>query len=69
MALCNYLNDYCPEFRLEGINRFPLIYENYKEGEIVDKDVIDLTYDTYMGSSVDSDLDWDLLFRVVKLRA
>ena len=67
--LCNYLNDYCPEFRQEVIKRFPLIYENYKEGEIVDKDVIDLTYDAYVGSSVASDLDWELLFRVVKPRA
>jgi len=67
--LCNYLNDYCPEFRQEVIKRFPLIYENYKEGETIDKDLIDLTYGAYLGSSVATDLDWDLLFRIVKPRA
>lgn len=67
--LCDYLNDYCPEFRQEVINRSPLIYENYKEGEIIDKDIIDLTYDRYYVSSVATDLDWDLLFKIVKPRA
>lgn len=67
--LCDYLNIYCPKFRQDVIKRFPLIYENYKMGEIVDKDVIDLTYDAYLSSSVASDLDWDLLFRIVKPRA
>ncbi len=43
--LCDYLNDFCPEFRQEVINRFPLVYHNYKEGEIIDRSLIDLTYD------------------------
>ena len=67
--LCDYLNDYCPMFRKEIIKRFPLIYKNYKEGESIDKDIIDLTYRGYYGSSDATDLDWDLLFKIVRPRA
>ena len=67
--LCDYLNDYCPQFRQEVIKRSPLIYENYKEGEIVDKDIIDLTYDKSNNRFVGSFLDWEHLFEIVRPRA
>ena len=31
--------------RQEVINRFPPIYKNYKEGDVIDKSLMDLTYD------------------------
>lgn len=66
--LCDYLNEFCPEFRNEVIKRFPLEYKNYKEGEVVDRDLIELTYDKsvrFPGLC----LDWNLLFDIVRPRA
>ena len=67
--LCNYLNEYCPEFRKEIIKRFPLEYKNYKEGEVIDKDLIDLTYDKSVTSFPGACLDWNLLFDIIRPRA
>lgn len=66
--LCNYLNEFCPEFRNEVIKRFPLEYKNYKEGEVIDRELIELTYDKsvrFPGLC----LDWNLLFDIVRPRA
>ncbi|MBO4638601.1 MAG: hypothetical protein J5710_02485 [Treponema sp.] len=67
--ICDYLNDYCPKFRQEVIKRFPLVYKNYKEGEVIDKDTIDLTYTQNIYSAIATDLDWDILFEIVRPRA
>lgn len=67
--LCDYLNEFCPEFRKEVIKRFPLLYKNYKEGEIIDKDLIDLTYDKSVTRFPGLVLDWNLLFDIVRPRA
>ena len=66
--LCDYLNEFCPEFRQEVIKRFPLEYNNYKKGEVIDRDLIELTYDKsvrFPGLC----LDWNLLFDIVRPRA
>lgn len=67
--LCDYLNDFCPEFRQEVIKRFPLVYHNYKEGEIIDRSLIDLTYDKTVTGFPGGILDWDRLFDIVRPRA
>ena len=67
--LCDYLNDYCPEFRKEVIKRFPIIYENYKQGEIIDQDLIDLTYDKSNNRFIGSFEEWERLFEIVRPRA
>ena len=67
--LCDYLNDYCPEFRLEVINRFPPVYKNYKEGDVIDKSLMDLTYDKSVTRFPGACLDWNLLFDIVRPRA
>ena len=68
--LCDYLNDYCPNFRQEVIKLSPLVYKNYKEGEIIDKDIIDLTYDKNAVGFLDvSDFDWSVLFIAIRPRA
>lgn len=66
---CDYLNDFCPEFRQEVIKRFPLVYHNYKEGEIIDRSLIDLTYDKSVTDFPGGILDWDRLFDIVRPRA
>lgn len=67
--LCDYLNEYCPEFRKEVIKRFPLEYKNYKEGEVIDQDLIELTYDKSVTRFPGLCLDWNLLFDIVRPRA
>ena len=67
--LCDYLNEYCPEFRKEVIKRFPLEYKNYKEGEVIDQSLIDLTYDKSVTRFPGACLDWNLLFDIVRPRA
>lgn len=67
--LCDYLNEFCPEFREEVIKRFTPVYKNYKEGEIIDKDLIDLTYDKSVTRFPGLVLDWNLLFDIVRPRA
>ena len=67
--LCDYLNDYCPEFRQEVFNRFPPVYKNYKEGEVIDKSLMDLTYDKAVPRFPGACLDWNLLFDIVRPRA
>ncbi len=67
--LCDYLNEFCPEFREEVIKRFPLEYKNYKEGEVVDHELIDLTYDKSNKEFPGCCLDWNLLFEIVRPRA
>ena len=67
--LCDYLNEFCPEFRKEVIKRFPLEYKNYKQGEVIDRELIDLTYDKSVTKFPDLILDWNLLFDIVRPRA
>ena len=67
--LCDYLSEFCPEFREEVIKRFPLEYKNYKEGEVVDHELIDLTYDKSNKEFPGCCLDWNLLFEIVRPRA
>lgn len=67
--LCDYLNEFCPEFRKEIIKRFPLEYNNYKKGEVIDKDLIDLTYDKSNKTFPGAVLDWNLLFDIIRPRA
>ena len=67
--LCDYLNEFCPEFRKEVIKRFPLEFKNFKQGEVIDRDLIDLTYDKSATQFPESCLDWNLLFNIVRPRA
>ena len=67
--LCDYLNEFCPEFRKEVIKRFPLEFKNFKQGEVIDRDLIDLTYDKSATQFPESCLDWNLLFDIVRPRA
>ena len=67
--LCDYFNDYCPEFRQELINQFPPIYKNYKEGDVIDKSLMDLTYDKSVTRYPGGCLYWNLLFDIVRSRA
>ena len=67
--LCDYLNEFCPEFRKEVIKRFPLEYKNFKQGEIIDQDLIDLTYDKSVTKYPGACLDWNRLFDIVRPRA
>ncbi len=67
--LCNYLNDYCPEFKKEVIKRFPLVYHNYNEGETIDRSLIDLTWDKSVKQFPARVLDWNYLFDIVRPRA
>ena len=67
--LCDYLNEFCPDFRKEIIKRFPLEYNNFKEGEVIDQDLIDLTYDKSITNFPGACLDWNLLFNIVRPRA
>ena len=62
------MNDFCPEFKKEVIKRFPLIYENFREGEIIDKSLIDLTYDKSVTRFPGLVLGWNLLFDIVRPR-
>ena len=68
-VLCNYLNDYCPEFRSEVINRFSLEYKNYRQGEVVDKTLVDLTYDKTVTDFPRLCYDSNRLFDIVRPRA
>ena len=56
-------------FRKEVIKRFPLEYKNYKEGEVIDQSLIDLTYDKSVTRFPGACLDWNLLFDIVRPRA
>ena len=67
--LCDYLNEFCPEFRKEVIKRFPLEFKNFKQGEVIDRELIDLTYDKSATQFPESCLDWNLLFDIVRPRA
>ena len=55
--------------RQEVINRFPPIYKNYKEGDVIDKSLMDLTYDKSVTRYPGGCLDWNLLFDIVRPRA
>lgn len=67
-GICGGRNNACQGGQ-EVIKRFPLAYHNYKEGEIIDRSLIDLTYDKSVTGFPGGILDWDRLFDIVRPRA
>ena len=48
---------------------FHTIYKNYKEGDVIDKSLMNLTYDKSVTRYPGGCLDWNLLFDIVRPRA